>query len=213
MDRAPPAARRRTVVSRPRLSTHPPRRVPLLCRLGADRRHRFRLLRQAAAFHPPALYAVAQVERVAAAGGGRLAGGRDGMVCAAGPGGRLWQCQPGIEWPDGAWAHAPAGAAQAHRHRILLRHGQCGRHLRPQPFHWSHDGRRGGQRGSPPAAGLYRQRRRLRAGGNGSGVRGHRPRPAHFRDHDLRDDARLLHHRAAHDFQPHQLLHLKPLAA
>ena len=55
VDRAPPAARRRTVVSRPRLSTHPPRRVPLLCRLGGGRRPRFRLLRQAAAFHPPAL--------------------------------------------------------------------------------------------------------------------------------------------------------------
>ena len=53
---------------------------------------------------------------------------------------------------------------------------------------------------------------RVRAGRDGRGLRGHRARAADLGDHDLRDHARLLDHRAADDLEPDQLLHLQPAA-
>ena len=48
--------------------------------------------------------------------------------------------------------------------------------------------------------------------GHGRAICWHRARAADVGDHDLRDDARLFHHRAAHDREPDQLLHLVSLA-
>jgi CIC family chloride channel protein len=55
---------------------------------------------------------------------------------------------------------------------------------------------------------LHGRRRRVCVGRHGRAIRRHRARAADVGDHDLRDDARLFHHRAAHDREPDQLLHL-----
>ena len=62
--------------------------------------------------------------------------------------------------------------------------------------------------GPSTAARLYRRRGRLRAGRNGSGLRRNRAGATHLGHHDFRDDAGLLHHRSAHDLEPHELLHI-----
>ena len=62
------------------------------------------------------------------------------------------------------------------------------------------------------AAHLLMQRRSVRAGRNGRGLRGHCAGADDFGDYDLRSYAGLLDHRSADDREPDELLHLQQAA-
>ncbi len=79
----------------------------------------------------------------------------------------LWLRRTGAQRPDADRRDGTPRCAQDRRHVGLLFLRQRRRHLRSQPFHRRHDGRRRGRRGPPTAPRLYRQRRRLRAGRHG----------------------------------------------
>jgi trimeric autotransporter adhesin len=60
---------------------------------------------------------------------------------------------------------------------------------------------------------IHRKSGRVRSGRNGNRFRGTCANAAYLGNHDLRNDPRLLHHRAADDLQSHQLLHFAATAA
>jgi H+/Cl- antiporter ClcA len=90
----------------------------------------------------------------------------------------------------------------------LLRNRKRGRHLRPQLVYWRDARGRGWNSGASDFTGLHGRRGRVCIGGHGCAIRRHCARSADVSDHDLRNDARLFDHRAAHDCEPDQLLHL-----
>lgn len=137
-------------------------------------------------------------------------GGNPGVVRSRRARCRLRLCQRGAQQPDGARHHGAACRSEARRYGLLLLVGERRGHLRTQPLHRGHAWGRLRGRGSHAHARLHRERRCLRPGRDGGGVRRHRPCTDDVGLHDLRDHPQLFHHRPADGGQPHQLFPFEP---
>src|SRR5439155_17660105 len=94
----------------------------------------------------------------------------------------------------------------------VVRYGGRRRNFWTMFVHWL-DGRRNGWSGGAPCLRSFnRATWRVRTGRDGGGVRRNHQDTAYLRDHDLRADPRLHHHRATDDVESHRVLHLAETA-